>query len=133
MNGFRRLADNGDWQGAVEYGQKLLTQDRLNPAIHFYQALIFENLGIPDESERSLRQAIYLDRNFAMAHYHLGLALKRNRKTREAARSFGNALRVLASAPEDGTVTAGSGISVAFLKELAKMHLENSEEGNSAI
>jgi chemotaxis protein methyltransferase CheR len=133
MNGFHQLADNGDWQGAVEYGQKLLTQDRLNPAIHFYQALIFENLGIPDESERSLRQAIYLDRNFAMAHYHLGLALKRNRKTREAARSFRNALRVLASAAEDATVTAGSGISVASFKELAKMHLENSEEGHAAI
>ncbi len=111
MEGLRQLADRGDWQGAAEYGQRLLTQDRLNPEIHFYQALIFENLGIADEAERSLRQAIYLDRNFALAHYHLGLALKRDRQMRAAARSFGNVLKVLAGMPDDAIVTAGPGVT----------------------
>ena len=67
----------------------------MNPAIHFYQALILDNLGCSDQSERSFRQAIYLDRSFALAHYHLGLALKRDRQMLAACRSFGNVLRVL--------------------------------------
>ncbi len=125
MEGLRQLTDRGDWQAAAEYGQRLLAQERLNPAIHFHQALVFENLGIIDESERSLRQAIYLDRKFAMAHYHLGLALKRDRKIRAAARSFGNVLKVLAGMPDDAIVAAGPGITVTELMELTKMHLEN--------
>lgn len=125
MEGLRQLADRGDWQAAAEYGQRLLARDKLNPAVHFYQALIFEKLGIVDQSERSLRQAIYLDRNFALAHYHLGLALKRDRQVPGAARSFGNVLKVLAGIPDHEMVTAGPGITVTDLKELAKMHLEN--------
>ena len=31
--GLRRLADRGDWQTAADYGQRLLSQDRLNPAV----------------------------------------------------------------------------------------------------
>ena len=81
----------------------------MNPEIHFYQALIFENSESLDEPERSLRQAIYLDRNFALAHYHLGLALKRDGQMSAAARSFGNVLRVLSGVPDDAIVTAGPG------------------------
>jgi chemotaxis protein methyltransferase CheR len=126
VGGLLELANRGEWQSAAEYGQELLTVDRLNPTIHFYQALIFENLGIADQSERSLRQAIYLDRNFALAHYHLGLALKRSRQMLAADRSFGNVLRVLAAEPEDGMVVGGPGVTVTGLRELARMHLEKS-------
>jgi len=73
-----------------------------------------------------LRQAIYLDRNFALAHYHLGLALKRAHRTPEAQRSFRNVLKVLAGMPDDAMLTAGSGVTVTALTELANMHLESS-------
>lgn len=125
--GLCQLVNRGNWQDAAEYGRRLLTRDRLNPEIHFYQAVISENLGILEEAERSLRQAIYLDRNFALAHYHLGLALKRDRQMLTAARSFGNALKVLAGLPDHAMVTAGHGVTVTGLKELARMHLEESQ------
>lgn len=123
LAGLRQLADRGDWQGAAAYGQLLLTRNGLNPTIYFYQALIFENLEKPDESERSLRRAIYLDRNFALAHYHLGVALKRNQRVAEAARAFGNVVRVLAGMPVEAMVPGGSGLTVAELKELTKTQL----------
>lgn len=124
MERLRQLADAGDWEAAAEYARDLLVRDRLSADIHFYQALIFENLGRAGDLERSLRQAIYLDRNFALAHYHLGLALKRARKTSAAARSFENVLRTLADLPDCVTVKAGPGITVIDLKELVRMHLE---------
>jgi chemotaxis protein methyltransferase CheR len=133
LSGLRQLADQGDWQDAAEYGQKLLREDRLNPAIHFYQALIFENLGVLDQSERSLRQAIYLDRNFALAHYHLGLALKRDRQMASAARCFGNVLRVLSSMPDNAVLAGGPGVTVTALQELARMHLKNSSTQDATI
>jgi chemotaxis protein methyltransferase CheR len=122
----RQLADRGDWQSASEYGQRLLAGDRLNPEIHFFLALVFENLGMVDEPERSLRQALYLDRNFALAHYHLGLALKRDGQMAGAARSFGNVLKVLNGIPDETAVMAGRGITAISLKELSKMHQEQS-------
>jgi chemotaxis protein methyltransferase CheR len=123
LEGLRQLADRGDWQGAAEYGRTLLSRDGLNPQIHFYQALIFENLGQAAEAQRCLRHAIYLDRNFALAHYQLGLALERDRQMPAAARSFGNVLKVLASVPDDAIVTAGPGVTATGLKELARTHL----------
>ena len=123
LEGLRQLADRGDWQGAAEYGQTLLSRDGLNPQIHFYQALIFENLGKAAEAQRWLRQAIYLNRNFALAHYELGLALERERQMPAAARSFGNVLKVLGSTPDDAIVMAGSGLTATGLKELARTHL----------
>ncbi len=122
----RQLVDGGHWEEAAEVGQNMLAQDRLNPEIHFYQALIFENLGMADQAEQSLRHAIYLDRNFALAHYHLGLALKRDGQLRASARSFGNVLKVLAALPDEAMVTAGPGVTATGLRELAKMHLEES-------
>jgi chemotaxis protein methyltransferase CheR len=125
--GLRQLADRGDWQGAAAYGQRLLASNRLNPNFYFYQALIFENLEKPDESERSLRRAIYLDRNFALAHYHLGVALKRNQRVSEAARAFGNVVRVLAGMPVEAMVPGGSGLTVTELKELTKTQLRQEQ------
>ncbi len=122
----RQLVDCGNWRVAAEYSQGLLAQDRLNPEVYFYQALIFENLGIANHAERSLRRAIYLDRNFALAHYHLGLALKREGQTHASARSFGNVLKVLDATPGEAMVTAGPGVTATALRELAKMHLEKS-------
>jgi chemotaxis protein methyltransferase CheR len=128
IEGLRQLVDCGNWQSAAEYGQKLLIQDKLNPEVHFYRALIFENLGTTDEAEQSLRRAIYLDRNFALAHYHLGLALKRDGQIRAAARSFENVLKVLAAAPDPAPVSAAPGVTAPELRALAKMHLEKSAE-----
>jgi chemotaxis protein methyltransferase CheR len=126
IENLRQFADRGDWESGSEYGRRLLAQDRLNPEIHFYLALIFEDLAIVGEPERSLRQALYLDRNFALAHYHLGLSLKRAGEIAGAARSFGNVLKVLNRMPDAAAVTAGRGITAIGLKKLAKMHLGTS-------
>ena len=127
VDGLRELADRGDWQGAARHGQRLLERDRLNSTAHFYQALVFENLGVPGEAARFLRQAIYLDRNFALAHYHMGLALDRGRHTRAAARSFENVLKVLKDMPGEAAVRAGPGITVTALRELARMRIESAQ------
>lgn len=123
VEGLRQLADRGEWRRAAEYGRRLLEEDGLNAEIYFYRALVFEKLGVAGEPERSLRRALYLDRNFALAHYHLGVALKLSGHVGTAARSFGNVLKVLAALPDLAMVTAGPGVTVAGLKELEKMQL----------
>jgi chemotaxis protein methyltransferase CheR len=119
----RRLADQGQWESAAELGAALLEKDALDPAVHFYQALVLEQIGLAADAEQSLHRAIYLDRKFVLAHYHLGLFLQK-RRPQSAARSFENVLGLL-SVHEDGhQFPYGDGLTVAELRELTKMHLE---------
>lgn len=121
----RRLADRGDWDNAVPHCKRLLALDALNPVVHFYHALLLEHMGLNAEAERSLRQAIYLDRNFLLAHYHLGLALAKGVQPRLAARSFENVLRFSGNTRDQQTLENGDGLTVAGLKQMAKIHLQN--------
>jgi chemotaxis protein methyltransferase CheR len=120
----RDLADQGRCEAALQVCQKLLADDVLNPTVHFYCALVGEQAGDRAMTERSLRQAIYLDRNFALAHYYLGLCLQRSRNTRDAARSFRNVLDCLDRSQASQILLHGDGISVDALRELAETNLE---------
>jgi chemotaxis protein methyltransferase CheR len=122
----RRFADRGDWENAVQHCHRLLAQDGLNPIVHFYHALLQEQMGLGTEAERSLRHAIYLDRNFLLAHYHLGLALAKGDQPHLAARSCENVLRLSAGMRDQDTLENGDGLTVAALKQMAKMLLQNS-------
>ncbi|MDP8982094.1 MAG: protein-glutamate O-methyltransferase CheR [Acidobacteriota bacterium] len=122
LEGLRRLADSGDWTRAVPYCDCLLARDGLNPAVYFYRALVLEQVGVPDEAARSLRQAIYLDPNFLLAHYYLGLALA-GKKPRAAQRSFENVLKLLSGLSDDQPVLDGDGLTVASLRGLASLQL----------
>ncbi len=120
----RLLADQGRWEEAARRCEELLKTDRLNPAVHFYHALVLEQMGFHDETERSLQRAIYLDRTFVLAHYHLGLFLQRKGKAQGAARSFQNVLRLLSRMEDDRVFSDGDGITAVELRELSQIHLE---------
>ncbi|HEY3738333.1 MAG TPA: protein-glutamate O-methyltransferase CheR [Bryobacteraceae bacterium] len=125
LEGLRKLANRGDWHSAVRYCRQLLALDGLNPLVHYYHALVLEQIGGTADAEQSLRRAIYLDRHFLLAHYHLGLVLTKDRKTRPAVRSFENVLTLSSEMHDQQTVADGDGVTVAGLKELARMHLHN--------
>ena len=93
--------------------------------MHYYHALVLEQIGVPADAERSLRQAIYLDRHFLLAHYHLGLVLTKVQRPGLAARSFENVLTLSSGIEDSQAVVDGDGVTVASLKELARMHLHN--------
>ena len=55
--------------------RKALAEQPLDAALHFYRGLVLRELRRPDEAEKSFLNSLYLDKSFAMAHYHLGLLL----------------------------------------------------------
>jgi chemotaxis protein methyltransferase CheR len=117
-------ADRGEWANAVECCEALLRKDSLNSQVHFYYALILEQMGRRAEVEPALRKAIYLDRQSALPHYYLGLFLQSRGDPRQAARSFENAIELLELLPEADILADADGITVAEMKKLVKMHLE---------
>jgi chemotaxis protein methyltransferase CheR len=120
----RRHADEGAWESAVTGCEQLLKKDNLSSAVHFYHGLVLEQMGRHDEAERSLRRAIYLDRQSVLAHYYLGLFLQSRGNGRQAERCFENALDLLCSRGDADIFADADGITVAELRKLAKIHLE---------
>jgi chemotaxis protein methyltransferase CheR len=120
----RTLADRGEWRLAAGRARKLIETGGRNPAAHFVLALVLEHMGSPADAAQSLRRAIFLDRAFIMAHYHLGLVLEQQRDLQGARKAFANVLDLVAARDGGDILEHGDGISAAELKELTKMHLE---------
>jgi len=124
----RALADHAQWEEAETLCETLIGKDSLNPVGHFYQALVLEQMGRRQEAETALNRAIYLDRDFVLAHYHKGLLLEKGEDIAGAARSFRNVLALLRPMAPDRRFAEADGISAADLAELAQMQLEVLEE-----
>jgi len=119
----RELADRGDWERAVAGCREILSHGGLDPAVHYYYALVLEQMGHLEEAEQSLRRALYLDRSAALPHYHLGLLLQK-RDPQQAARAFKNVLELLSREGQRDSLALADGMTVADLEEMTRMHLE---------
>lgn len=121
----RLLADSGHWDAATTLCQELLQSNPLDPAIHFVAALIEEHFGDHAAARLEFHRAIYLDRQFALAHYHLGTSLERDGQKSLAGRAFRNTLNIVAHLPEDEPLPHGDSITAGELRELAMLRLES--------
>lgn len=119
----RILADSGHWDEATRLGARLLASDALNPASHFTVALIHEHLGQIEEARNALRKAIYLDREFVLAHYNLGTLLQSTRELEPARRALRNTLEILKRLPEEESLPCGDSVTAGELRALTLMHL----------
>jgi chemotaxis protein methyltransferase CheR len=120
----RRLADEGEWSDAAQRCESLLEHDRLNPAVHFYQALIMEQMSRRADAEQSFRRALYLDRGFVLAHYHLALLLDRSGRRENAIQSLRNVVTLLARMDKNTELGDADGVTVEDLGGLVDMHLD---------
>jgi chemotaxis protein methyltransferase CheR len=120
----RQMLNAGSFEAAAERCRRLAVSERLNAAVHFYHALAVEQQGHQAEVEPALRRAIYLDRDFVLAHYHLGLVLERARDRHAAGRSFRNVLALLDRRDDAEFLPDADGLTVGSLRQLTRMHLE---------
>ena len=120
----RTKADRAQWHEAALCCEELLTSNGLNPTVHFYHALVLEQIGRQAETEQALRRAIYLDRRFVLAHYHLGLLLQKRRDLPGAERHFRNTIQLLNLMDPEQAFMDADGLTVEALKQWAQTHLE---------
>lgn len=124
LESIKDMANRGELEKALVYCERLLETEKLNPILYFYHSLILEQLGLAEESEKALRRAIYLNRQFILAHYHLGLLLQKSGKVNEAIRYFKNAFEFLSRRDPKGIIPDSDDCLVVHLLNLTKMHLE---------
>ncbi len=86
-----------------------------DPAARYWAALGAMALGEREVAERGFRDALYLDRSFAMAHYLLGRQLLASGRTTDGHRSLTNALRLADTLPADAELPEGDGMTAGAM------------------
>ena len=114
----RACADEGRLAEATEWCEKAIAADKLNPAHYFLLAAICQEQGQFERAERSLGRALYLEPDFALAHFALGNLCLAEERQREARRHFGNALTLLRACPADALLPEAEGLSAGRLAEI---------------
>ncbi|KQN17479.1 MULTISPECIES: CheR family methyltransferase [unclassified Sphingomonas] len=86
-----------------------------DPVAHYFAALDALATGDKERAERAFRDALYLDRSFAMAHYQFGHYLLAQGRAPDGRRSLTNALRVASALAPDTELTEGDGMTAGAM------------------
>ena len=113
----RALANQGQLADALAWSERWLAADKMDCAAHYLHAMILAEQGQPEAARRSLNRALYLQPEFALAHFALG-NLARAAGNGEAKRHFENALRLLRACAPDEPLPESDGLGAGRLMEI---------------
>lgn len=82
---------------------------------HYFAALDALAADDKERAERAFRDALYLDRSFAMAHYQFGHYLLAQGRAPDGRRSLTNALRVASALAPDTELAEGEGMTAGAM------------------
>lgn len=114
----RICANEGKLDDALHYCREAIDADNLNPGYYYLQSAILKEKGFAKETMESLKKAVYLDSNFALAYFAMGnLALSSGNRT-EAEKHFNNALLLLKKHRPEETLPESEGMTAGRLIEV---------------
>ncbi|MCA1960108.1 MAG: tetratricopeptide repeat protein [Desulfomonile sp.] len=114
----RAYANQGKLEDALEWSNKTIMKEKLNPTYHYLHGAILHEQGMLEEAAASLRRAVFLDPDLAVAHFALGNLARRSGKHKESARHHRTALSILRRRPPDEPVEASDGLTAGRLSEI---------------
>ena len=91
----RTYANRGKLHEAIEWCEKAISKDKLNPGYHYLHAIIMQENGQFQEAATSLKHAIFLNPDFVPAYFSLGMLAYHHGKLKESKKYFQNALSLL--------------------------------------
>ncbi len=119
----KQAADREDWDEALRWLAEAEQQDRLHPHVHYLRGLVQWHGSNPDSALSSLRQAVYCDPHFALAHYTLAELYEHRGEVKEAIRYLRLAQAAIADMEPDQPVSFGEDLTVGMLQELLTYRL----------
>lgn len=116
----KALANLGQLEKAVKFCQQSLALNSTKKEYHLTLALILLELNRLSEAETTLRKTLFLDHNFVMGHYQLGLLLLRKNQKNNGLKSLHNALAIVEKKPASESVEEIHGLNYERLAEILK-------------
>ncbi|MSM39355.1 MAG: chemotaxis protein CheR [Geobacter sp.] len=114
----REFANQGKLNDALAWSEKAIALAKTDPELYYLRAMIHQELGEADAAMESLKQTLFLDHDFALAHFALGNLSLQAGKTLDAKRHFGNALELLQLMPAAEPLHGGEGLTAGRLAEI---------------
>lgn len=114
----RSCANQGKLGEALEWCEKAIATDKMNPAHHYLLATILQEQGRHDIAIQSLMRALYLDPDFVLAHFALGNLHQSQGRYLQTQRFFGNVLLLLRDHSPDETLSEADGLTAGRLTEI---------------
>lgn len=119
----KALANLGELPAALEACQKSLMLDATNKDTYLTLALILSELNRPAEAEVTLRKALFLDHQFVLGHFQLGLLLLKNKQYAVGIKSLKNALIGATNQDNAASVADYPGLTYGQLAEILKKEI----------
>ena len=121
----RSLANQGKYDEALACCALTIATDKINPTHYYLQANILQEQGLHDEAKKSLMRALYLDQNFALAHFALGNLHQLQKNYPQAKYCFCSVLLLLHQYESDEIVPEADGLTVERLIEIVTVTLKS--------
>ena len=109
----RSNANLGRISEARRWCERAIASEKLNPEIHYLQATILQSAGDIPAAIQSLKQALFLDPDFIMAHFMLGLLTR----SPTGEKSLQSAQALLKNRDPDDILPFSEGMTAARLSE----------------
>jgi chemotaxis protein methyltransferase CheR len=114
----RVYANQGELAKSLEWCEKALSADKLDSGLYYLRAMILQEQGAVGGATKSLKQALYLDGDFVLAHFALGNLALRQGKIEESGKHFENALLLLGAYRQEETLPESEGMTAGRLSEV---------------
>lgn len=116
----RVLANQGKLVDALNWCEKAVTADKLNPGLRYLLATVLEEQGKTEEAMISLNKALYLDPDFVLAHFALSHLTQRLGKQAESKKHLRNTTELLSQYKPDEILPESEGITAGRLSEILR-------------
>jgi chemotaxis protein methyltransferase CheR len=114
----RAYANQGMLDMALQSCEKAITEDKLNPGLHYLYATILQENNQLDEAVTSLKRAIFLDSNFVLSYYSLGKIYQRLGNVQSANKCTENVLTILNTCSQNEILFESEGLTAGRFKEI---------------
>ncbi|GAB7126782.1 protein-glutamate O-methyltransferase CheR [Silvimonas sp. JCM 19000] len=112
----RAHANMGQLDAAGRWCQQAIEHDKTDASLRYLAAVITSEQGNHDAAIQALRQALFLQDDFVLAHYLLGTLLARAGQRSAATRQYGVTLGLLSGLRDDDLLPESDGMTVAQLR-----------------
>jgi chemotaxis protein methyltransferase CheR len=114
----RALANQGRLTEALAWSEHWIAADKLDPAAHYLRAIVLQETGELEAARRCLGRAVYLQPDFALAHFALANLSRSDSRQAEAHKHFRNAAYALRACTPDETLPESDGLTARRLLEI---------------
>lgn len=116
----KSYANINELESARTWCEKAIATEKLNPETYYLLSTIFQSDNKINDAVKSLKQSIYLDAEFIMAHFTLGMLQLQKNMPEESRKSMQNALSLLKTKDPDEILPYSEGMTANRLAETIK-------------